>query len=148
MTSPLDKGSNGAGTPQLIPLSDEWDSIDPSYWTEICFPPGKSIQDRLLRWKLESEIMRLLPQPGEWMFPPMPVFLYKGEQVKPHSHPQHLVIYYALVGDNAPAIIVEGERIQPVQNTVLYLPPNTQHAVEKSRSSYLRLSIAFRWSTT
>lgn len=62
----------------------------------------------------------------------MTVTLQPGEQVKPHAHKRHAVLYYPRV--SGPVII------HPMPGTMLYLPPLTIHEVPQVDSE--RLSVA------
>ena len=71
--------------------------------------------------KLAEQLRTLVPLPGSDYQKIMFVKMKAGDEIKPHVHPEHLLLYYPM--DASPI------SWDPVPGVVIYMPPGTRHWV-------------------
>ena len=128
-------------------LARRWAKIPLEQWQRALHRPGRMQRDEALI-PLLAQLYGLFPGDGSIAHPETPIVLYHGEKVDLHAHPEWTLIYYIRAGDPPVALLIDGERFKPIPNTAIILPPNTPHAVEISKSTAPRLSVALRMEIT
>ena len=134
---------------QLISCDPKWLDVPAEQWWAAFSKPSKGIIDTELA-RIVDELLEQFPQPGSLTHRPMPVMLRPGRQIAAHRHPQHLIVYYPL--SHPARMIVQcidepNDKVTPLRNVAVYLPPNTLHSVERVTTKTPRLSLALRWQT-
>jgi len=130
-------------------LHERWSTIPGWQWTKALHRPGHMQRDLDLV-PLLMELYLLFPGPGRPTHAETPIILEHGKGVDWHSHPEHTLIYYINTSPCALLMrdLLGDHRVTPEANTAIYLPPGTEHAVEKNLSMKSRQSVALRWEQT
>ena len=130
---------------QIIACDPKWVAFPVAQWIAAFQKPGRGIMDDDLA-PIVNELLRHFPAPGGQTHREVPVIVKHSKLIAEHRHPEHVIIYYP-VGHPAKLLTEYGD-YSPIENTAVYMPPNTLHSVERNTTKLPRLSLALRWKTT